>query len=203
MAKPELKAQAIEMRLERRASFNEIAGTLGVSKGTLSLWLKDYPLTPDELKRRQTRVHISEQLAPVREKAHATHPSLKSWQKGHIARLKVEARAAELGAYVSIPTTDTRYDLVIDSENFLYRVQVKYADVSMRNSRGSVLLSLLKNGKTYSASEIDALLVYVAKVDRVCWFGPEVFHGRQSITLRYKPAAIHRVDMRLVHEYFW
>jgi len=43
-AKDDLRALAVALRLEGR-SYNQIRAELGVSKGTLSLWLRDVPLT--------------------------------------------------------------------------------------------------------------------------------------------------------------
>jgi transposase-like protein len=45
----DLKTKAIELRVNGRKSFGEISGELGIPKGTLSAWLKDYPLTSEEL----------------------------------------------------------------------------------------------------------------------------------------------------------
>jgi transposase-like protein len=45
-AKPDLRARAVELRLEGR-SYREIAEVVPVSKSTLSLWLRDLPLTDD------------------------------------------------------------------------------------------------------------------------------------------------------------
>src|SRR5687768_13501487 len=43
-AKPDLRAVAVELRLQGR-SYREIASVVPVSKSTLSLWLRDVPLT--------------------------------------------------------------------------------------------------------------------------------------------------------------
>lgn len=48
MAKRELKAQAINMRMQGM-SYSQIKGELGVSKGTLSAWLQDYPLSRERI----------------------------------------------------------------------------------------------------------------------------------------------------------
>src|SRR5690242_3800186 len=48
MAKIALRRQAISLRLEGK-SYNYIKNQLGVSKSTLSVWLKKYPLTESQL----------------------------------------------------------------------------------------------------------------------------------------------------------
>lgn len=52
-AKPELSREAIRLRVEERMSLNEIAEATGASKGSLSGWLKPYPLTEEERRERQ------------------------------------------------------------------------------------------------------------------------------------------------------
>ncbi len=46
-AKDDLRAQAVAMRKEGR-SYREIRDVVGVSKSTLSLWLRDVPLTEEQ-----------------------------------------------------------------------------------------------------------------------------------------------------------
>jgi transposase-like protein len=48
-----VKTKAIALRLEKRASIEEIHQELGVSQGALSLWLREHPLTDEEQKSRQ------------------------------------------------------------------------------------------------------------------------------------------------------
>ena len=115
-------------------------------------------------------------------------------KKADLARLKVETRALELGFICSRPVIEgTRYDCVIDTSGRLYRAQVKYADGKSTNCSGVVQVNLRKDVvgsgvRGYFDSETDALLVYLPKIDKVCWFGPDVFSGRQSISIRLTPA---------------
>lgn len=51
-AKPEIRAEAIRLRLEERRSLNEIAALTGAAKSSLSIWLRPYPLTEAEKQRR-------------------------------------------------------------------------------------------------------------------------------------------------------
>ena len=52
IAKPELKAEAIRLRVEKRHSLREIETITGAARGSLSAWLKPHPLTEDEKKAR-------------------------------------------------------------------------------------------------------------------------------------------------------
>lgn len=47
-AKPELRAECIRLRVQKRKSLREIAALTGASKGALSTWLKPFPLTHGE-----------------------------------------------------------------------------------------------------------------------------------------------------------
>lgn len=132
-------------------------------------------------------------------------------QKGITAQLKAELRANELGYVVSKPTTDScRYDMIIDDGKSLKRVQVKYCAHSEEESVGSVSLNLRKyylNGKqrtSYTKDEIDAVVVYVAPIDKLCYLPIEVVDGKQSITLRYeKPKNNQKAKVLECADYYW
>lgn len=49
-----LRGEVIRLRVEERKSLNEIHAITGVSKGSLSTWLRSYPLTSEEKKARHT-----------------------------------------------------------------------------------------------------------------------------------------------------
>lgn len=53
------KIAAIKLRTEERLSLPEIAKKLNISKGTLSPWLRDYPLSLDELAVRRAKAQKS------------------------------------------------------------------------------------------------------------------------------------------------
>src|SRR5208337_3905527 len=54
MAKPELKSEAIRLRVEERLSLETIRKRLGVSQGSCSLWLRGFPLTKEEIAERNS-----------------------------------------------------------------------------------------------------------------------------------------------------
>ncbi len=51
-AMPEKRAEAIQLRINERLSGQGIAARLGVSEGSVSLWVRDYPLTEQERRER-------------------------------------------------------------------------------------------------------------------------------------------------------
>lgn len=118
---------------------------------------------------------------------HVTH------QKGEIAQLKVQLRAAEKGVVLSKPLVDSRYDFILDDGQRLERVQVKYASGKAPHSRGSVKVNLKswegrRLRRRYCAGEVDALLVYIPQIDEVLRFEADVFCERASFTVRLEPA---------------
>jgi hypothetical protein len=116
--------------------------------------------------------------------------ALSTAQKGELAVLRVLNRAFERRWIASRPMRDCRYDLILDDGERLYRVQVKYAGHQAANCQGAVNLDFTKGGRRprpYLDHEIDAVLAYVAQADAVVWLGPERFHGRRNVQLRYSP----------------
>jgi hypothetical protein len=132
-------------------------------------------------------------------------------QKGIEAQLKAEQRANELGYVISKPTTDCcRYDMIIDDGNRLLRIQVKYCSHVQNASKGSVTVNLRKysvNGKCreyYTEQEIDALIVYVHPVNKLCYFPSSVINGKKSLTIRYeKPLNNQKTKMLYLYDYLW
>lgn len=105
--------------------------------------------------------------------------------------MKVELRAAEKNLILSRPTTDARYDFVIDDGTKLTRAQVKYAGGKTWNSTGAVRVDLRrwsgwpeKMTKTYLGTEVDVLLVYVPQTDKILAFSCDVFERKCSLQIR-------------------
>ena len=118
---------------------------------------------------------------------HSTH------QKGEIAQLRVQLRAAEKGVILSKPLIDSRYDFILDDGKKLERVQVKYANGRWPNSQGSIRINLKswegrKLHRRYGSDEVDALLVYIPQIDEVLRFETNIFCERSGFTVRIEPA---------------
>jgi hypothetical protein len=65
-AKTELRNECVRLRMEDRLSITEIQERTGASRGSLSYWLKDIPLTDDEIKRRfEKREHRGQRRKDV------------------------------------------------------------------------------------------------------------------------------------------
>ena len=131
-------------------------------------------------------------------------------RKAEIAMMKFWMRALQLGAFVSKPIFEgARYDYIIERDGKLYRAQIKYVDGKNKTADGVVVVNLRKQIKKdkncpYNESEVDALVVYVPKIDKVCWFGPEVFCGKQSLSIRISAAKNGQIKGCLAAEdYLW
>ena len=114
-------------------------------------------------------------------------------EKGDLAVFKVCLAASEKGYIISRPLSDSsRYDLVIDTGKKLLKAQVKYANGKATQSTGSVRVCLeKKHGDkvlTYTSEEIDLLLVYVPRVDKICAFESDDFSGKRNLYIRVVPA---------------
>jgi len=131
-------------------------------------------------------------------------------RKAEIAMIKVGMRALQVGAFVSKPIFEgARYDYIIERDGKLYRAQVKYADGKHKKTVGAVQVNLRKQIKKdknypYNESEIDVLLIYVPKIDKICWFGPEIFSGKQNLSIRIAPSKNGQTKGCLAaEEYLW
>jgi hypothetical protein len=133
--------------------------------------------------------------------------------KGALAEQKVVLRALEKGYIVSKPVAPCRYDLILD-DGRLWRLQVKYADGKAgRESTGSVAVSFRtwdhtcnsKRGKsnTYSADEIDVIVAYLPKVDKLVWIPAWKFLNQQMIAIRYMPPKSNIKSCNLVEDFEW
>lgn len=130
--------------------------------------------------------------------------------KGQLALSKAETHAMELGLIPNRPLMDCRYDMIVDDGNRLWRVQVKYADSKSSGSTGSVVARLAyetrhrRNVRVYDSSEVDALIVYLPKIDKLCWIPCECFVGKKMLSIRLvKPLNGQKTKIFYAHDYFW
>lgn len=129
--------------------------------------------------------------------------------KGQLAVSKAEIRAFELGYVPSRPLYDSRYDLIIDQNNTLKRIQIKYGDGKSSNSQGAIVVKLdyenrKKNNFTYKKSEVDALVVYIPKIEKLCYFPLEIFEGKRKLTIRIEKPKINQIKgIIFAKDYIW
>jgi len=129
--------------------------------------------------------------------------------KGQIALTKAELRALELGYVPSRPIFDARYDLILDNQGKLTRIQVKYANGNPSYSEGAVIAKLeyenrTKTVFTYKKHEVDGLIVYIPKIERLCYFPNKLFVGKKKLQIRLnKPKNNQKKGIILAKDYFW
>lgn len=128
--------------------------------------------------------------------------------KGELACLKFEMKALEKHYIVSKPTAEARYDRVLDDGKRLYRIQIKYADYQDKNSNGSVSIHIEKfNHKKpirYTSQDVDVIVAYIPKVDKLCWIPSNVFEGKTQLALRYElPRNGQVTNVHLINDFIW
>jgi hypothetical protein len=120
-------------------------------------------------------------------------PELTPSQKGAAAEAAVTAAAIDLGLVVLRPLCEGgRYDLVIDLEPELLRVQCKWAQrldgvlsVHLHTSR---LTPAGYVRTVYTADQVDAIGIYSAELGRCFLIPIEELAGARSLRLRLDPA---------------
>lgn len=112
--------------------------------------------------------------------------------KGEEALQRVILRAVQKDVQASRPVMEGgRYDLVLDIEGRLWKVQVKYAG----QSHGGAIKILTastdcrgKKGKLYEDHEVDLVFAYSPVTNKVYRLPPGLWRGKRFLHLRYEPA---------------
>lgn len=129
--------------------------------------------------------------------------------KGQLAVSKAELRAFELGYLPSRPLYDARYDLIIDDGRHLSRLQVKYGDGKPTNANGSIVVKLeytdrRKNTYTYQENEVDGLIVYIPRIDKLCFLPKKIFVGKKKLSIRVlKSKNNQKKGIIAAEDYYW
>lgn len=115
-------------------------------------------------------------------------------QKGNIGEAKCLAKMVELGVPVCLPFGDNeRYDLVIEHNGKLEKIQVKYS--SSQESEGSIVFRVAsstnhttnKHLTTYT-NDIDAFLLYNSLTDEIYYVPIDIVGTRKTMTMRMTPS---------------
>jgi hypothetical protein len=101
--------------------------------------------------------------------------------KGDIAESAFINECIKNSLKVSIPYGhDTSYDLIVDKDNKLFRIQVKYAD----NDGIKIKARTVSNERKYTSDMIDYLVVFDPRENKFYYVpSTEFADGRKSITL--------------------
>ncbi len=199
-AKPDLKAEAIRLRIEERLSLREIAVITGAAKGSLSLWLKSHQLTEEEKKLRSKTA--KRYIAP--KKAHSAESQYNKavvWQnlsnqhKGRIAEAAIFFRLALHGfkTYTSVFDGDKVDCLVHVPENGeIFKLQIRCVHSPSRHGLPVVRLKCMEGHKQcrrYKEGEFDFIVGYYLFNDTAYVFSSdEVNRHKTYITISEKYA---------------
>ena len=112
--------------------------------------------------------------------------------KGDIAESRCLYELIKLGYNISIPYGDNcRYDLIVDINNVLLRIQVKFSSQINNESLFFTLKSSSNHttNKHYSVynGQIDGFLLYHSLTDKVYVVSIEEVDKQKSLTLRIQP----------------
>jgi transcriptional regulator with XRE-family HTH domain len=177
------RLEAVRLRLEKRLSLAAIAVKVGISKGTASLWLRSYPLALIEVQQRTAKSgqsHRGITLAPSKRMAVKTLFQQDA-QPFHFRDAAIGYAVAwfmHRGYNVSLPVGQGPYDLVVDSDCGLQKVQVK--STHRKDRRGRFFVHVCKrvydgaahmnaSGRrrraAYSMKEVDCFFILTGNQD--------------------------------------
>jgi transposase-like protein len=170
VAKPDLKAEAIRLRVEARMSLREIAAATGAAKGSLSLWLRPYPLTDDE---RRARSKIAKRYVTPK-KGHGAESkfyrtiawdSMSRQQKGKVAEAAVFFRLALHGFYIyNSPFDGDKTDWLVEvpETGKILKLQVRCVNAHKHGLPGVLLTCAEGHNKRrrYEQGEFDFIIGY-------------------------------------------
>ena len=227
MTKHLLKAECIRFRVEDRLSLTEIQRITGASKGILSLWLRPYPLTDEELVKR--RRNASKHLTPLSQaRAAERGPKLDrkgsvirygkqlslsdigTLEKGRIAEAATSLRLAVHGFSVYRSVSDgNRVDLVIlDSATMKFStLQVKWAG-SPPSSPGRPIVPLrrklgcrsaVRHSRRYDKNDFDFIIGYDFEHDAAYVFSQ---HDVENNISAVSVSDIYRERWDKIHDFF-
>ncbi|MBA3240665.1 MAG: hypothetical protein H0T60_05505 [Acidobacteria bacterium] len=200
LAKPELKAEAIRLRLEERRSLSEIETAVGAARSSLSVWLKPYPLTEEE---KGARSKLVNRYATPR-KSHGDESkhnrsviwqNLKPYHKGKIAEAAVLFRLALHGfnTYSSFFDGDkTDWMVQVPETGKILKIQVRCVNATNHHGLPNVLLTCTEGHgrrRRYQPGEFDFIVGYYLFNDTAYVFSfDEVAHLKTYVTISEKDA---------------
>lgn len=199
----EVKAKAIWLRTEERLSLRQIAERMGLAKSTLSLWLKDHPLTDPEKHQRMAKAGRASSKAR-RAKAYratARRSALHSLLGQHKPTRAQRARTSEAAVLVRLavvgwevygsPFDGDKFDWIVNTGDRLVRIQVK--TTRLNKAAGSPFIQLRCSegrGKSrkYREGEFDFIVGYDLFTDTAYVWSWEEVKGRAAISVTQEAA---------------
>lgn len=192
-----LKVEAIRLRVEERLSLPEIVSLTGVTKSTLSIWLRSHPLPKEDLhlRRKANAVNTNLKSNPHKSSlAKPLRPLLSKSDLGEACRQLICAKLMLRGYQVFRPLNeDTPIDLlVMTSKGHFLKCQCKCIYRGLNQTYHTMrLVSVRKWGpsskavmRKYLPEEVDFFLGYCVDNDSVYIIPYADTAGRTKLTLR-------------------
>ena len=124
--------------------------------------------------------------------------------KGDLGEIKIISDLIERNYNVSIPfSEDSRYDLIVDRNGNLERMQVKYVESDGVSIKVRCYNDNNRNVKYYTSKSIDWLAAYDKTTDK-CYYihSSEINKGRTEFTLRLEPPLNNQIKgIRFAKDY--
>lgn len=201
--KSEMQAEAVRLRVQERRSIGEIQELTGASKGSLSAWLRPYPLTPEEL---DVRKHSWVRWRPPRKdrgqvsKHWMAVPAPNQISMARISEAAVLFRLALHGLEVfgsMFEGHKADWVVLVPDTGKVWKIQVKSVVKPQQDpEHGGLPLVPLRCGhgkRRYRADEIDFLVGYDLRTDTAyVWRLDELDHIKTTVTVT--PEAAERWD---------
>jgi transcriptional regulator with XRE-family HTH domain len=207
MSNPDKKNECIRLRTEERLSFKEITERTQVSKGTLSEWLKMFPLTPEETAKKTlmnrlaaSKAHpykapkVKALLDPslLRPGQNIDPKTLTRRAKGQIAEVAVLFRLTLLGLTIySSPFDSDRLDwLVKTAKGTFVSIQVRWVRWPKHGAPrvSNLRLCNTRSGKAYNVQltekDYDLIVGYDLKTDSAFIFTAAEMKNRCARVVR-------------------
>jgi transposase-like protein len=199
MAKRDEREEAIRLRVEGRYSYSEILEQVRVSKSTLSLWLRDYPLTKEEIAQKKSH-------KPHGGRARKTlgEPSKFHCMAGGKLSKDDKARVAEAATLFRLVLHGIQsYNPVFDGQKFDWlvhvpqtdktlRVQVKWAADRVGKTGGPYIQLVCSNGRgkarRYREREVDFFVAYVLFNDTCYVWSFDEVRGQATVSVSEESA---------------
>lgn len=204
---PKLKAKCVRLRVEKRMSLREIHQLTGVSKGSLSVWLRPHPLTEDEKENRKKKRKVRSDRKYRGDESDLHRLSPKDGhtrlEKSKIAETAVLLRLVlfhfvPFGSVFDGDKTDWLVE--VPSTGKVRKVQVRWAKKSSKAVLPYIKLTCAEGSsktRRYKKGEFDFIVAYDFYTDTsYVWSWEDVKHLKASVTVH--PDAAERWDKLLV-----
>ncbi len=101
--------------------------------------------------------------------------------KGDLAEMRVGAKFLEKGWYVSYPFgDDAPYDLIVDIDGTLNKVQVKH----IKSDKGALRFRLHSNSGVSYKETVDLMSIYDSETEEIYLMNPNDFENSTEVSLR-------------------